>query len=262
MRVAVLNDIHGNLPALEAVLQEVRQEGADQIVVGGDVLPGPMPRETLALLLNLELPVHFLYGNGELAVLAQMTAPDPSVVTYWGVSGGGTLPEQFREPIRWTARQLPQYESLLAGWPKTVSLQIDGLGEVLFCHATPRSETEIFFEHTAVEKLRPVFAGVNASLVVCGHIHMQFDRMVEKIRVVNAGSVGMPFGPSGADWLLLGPDVQLRHTSYDLEKAAARVRATSYPQAREFAETNILNPPSKQKMLEAFASAELIEKFS
>jgi diadenosine tetraphosphatase ApaH/serine/threonine PP2A family protein phosphatase len=240
---------------------EVRRERVDQIVVGGDVLPGPMARETLALLLNLDLPVHFLYGNGERAVLAQMTASDPGAVTYWGTSGGAIPPEWVQELIRWTARQLPDYQSVLASWPKTVTLAIEGLGDVLFCHATPRSETEIFFGRTAEERLLPVFAGVKASVVVCGHVHMQFDRMVGTIRIVNAGSVGMPFGPAGADWLLLGPDVQLRHTPYDLEKAADRVRATSYPQAREFAETNILNPPSEQQMLEAFAPAELFETF-
>src|SRR5258705_10652136 len=141
MRVAVLNDIHGNLPALEAVMEEVPRGRVDQIVVGGDVIPGPMSRETLALLLNLDLPVRFLYGNGELAALAQMTASDPSAVSYWGNSGGGIPPEPVQELIRWTARHLRDYERILASWPKTVSLDVDGLGEVLFCHGTPRSET-------------------------------------------------------------------------------------------------------------------------
>jgi diadenosine tetraphosphatase ApaH/serine/threonine PP2A family protein phosphatase len=103
----------------------------------------------------------------------------------------------------------------------------------------------------------PVFDGLDVALVVCGHTHMQFDRTIGGIRVVNAGSVGMPFGEPGAYWLLLGPDVQLRHTSYDLEKAAERIRSTKYPQAREFAAQNVLEPPSVPAMLEAFTKAEL-----
>ena len=91
---------------------------------------------------------------------------------------------------------------------------------MLFCHATPRNDNEIFTRLTPEEHLLPIFARLNADIVVLGHTHMQFDRMVGTVRVVNAGSVGMSFGEPGADWLLLGPDVQLRHTRYDLAKAA------------------------------------------
>src|SRR5438132_9056165 len=70
MRVAALYDIHGNLPALEAVLKEVRGAAVEQIVVGGDVFPGPMPNETLAYLLGPDIPVRFLCGNGDREVRA------------------------------------------------------------------------------------------------------------------------------------------------------------------------------------------------
>ena len=103
----------------------------------------------------------------------------------------------------------------------------------------------------------PVFAGVDASVVICGHTHMQFDQHVGGIRVINAGSVGMPFGDPGADWLLLGPDIQLRHTSYDLAKAAERIRQTKYPQAEDFALRNMLQPPAEAEVLKGFARAEL-----
>jgi predicted phosphodiesterase len=253
MRVAVLNDIHGNLPALEAVLSEVREHDIDQMVIGGDVFPGPMPRETLECLLGLELPVQFIYGNGELGMLAQMAAKDPSEVTYWGTTSGFVLPEPLRELVRWSARQLyPDYQQLLASWPMTLRLAIDGLGEVLFCHGTPRSEVEVFTRLTPEAPLLPLFEGLNVPVVVCGHTHMQFDRMIGTTRVINAGSVGMPFGEPGADWLLLGPDVRLRHTTYDFEKAAVRIRATSYPQAGDFAENSILRPPTEAAMLEQF----------
>jgi len=247
MRVAALYDIQGNLPALEAVLQDIRQAEVDHVVVGGDVLPGPMPRETITCLLDLDIPVQFIQGNGDRVVLAQRGGAESSEV-----------PEQFREVVRWVAQQLePEDERLLAGWPETLRVQIRGLGEVLFCHATPRNDSEIFTRLTSEDSLLPIFEGLNVPVVVCGHTHMQFDRTIGGIRVVNAGSVGMPFGEPGADWLLLGPNVQLRHTPYDLTKAAERIRDTKYPQARDFAARNVLQPPSEAETLEAFARAEL-----
>lgn len=257
MRVAALCDIHGNLPALDAVLDEIRQLGVDRIVVGGDVLPGPMPRETMARLLALEIPTQFVYGNGELAMLAQLTAADPSAVTYWGTTGGFVLPEPMREMIRWSARQVREYQDVLASWSLTTTVAIDGIGDVLFCHATPRNETEIFTKRTPEERLLPVFAGVDAAVVVCGHTHMQFDRTVGRLRVVNAGSVGMPFGTTGADWLLLGPGIELRKTNYDTAVAAEQLRRTEYPMVEEMAVRYILNSPPEEEFLTAWAGAEV-----
>lgn len=247
MRVAAIYDIHGNLPALEAVLQDIRQAKVDHIVVGGDVIPGPMPGETLACLLGLEMPVQFIQGNGDREVLAQMAGTDT-----------GTVPERFREVVRWVATQLhPEHERLLARWPTTLRVEICGLGEVLFCHATPRSDTEVFTVITPEERLLPVFEGLNAPVVICGHTHMQFDRTIGRVRVMNAGSVGMPYGEPGAYWLLLGPNVQFRHTPYDLTKAAERIRDTNYPQAQDFAARNVLQPPSQRETLEVFSRRSL-----
>jgi predicted phosphodiesterase len=159
--------------------------------------------------------------------------------------------------MRWSAEQVPEYESLLASWPKTLQLKIDGLGKVLFCHGTPRSETELFTRLTAETRLLPLFEELNANLVVCGHTHMQFDRRIGKTRVVNAGSVGDPYGEPGAYWLLLGPDVQLRRTDYDLSKAAERIRGTQYPQAQEFAAHSVLQPASEKEMLDLYSTAEV-----
>jgi len=250
MRVAAIYDIHGNLPALEAVIQDVRRAGVDRVVVGGDVLPGPLPCETIACLLDLDLPVQFIQGNGDREVLARMEGTE----TDWYRSA----PEQWREPVRWTAQQLqPEHRQLLDGWAKTLRINISELGEVLFCHATPRSDTELFTRLTPEDRLLPAFAGLNAPVVICGHTHMQFDRLIGGIRVVNAGSVGMPFGEPRAYWLLLGPDVQLRYTNYDLAKAAERIRDTKYPQAQDFAARNVLRPPSEEQTLESFARVEL-----
>lgn len=258
MRVAALYDIHGNLPALEAVLEDVYQADVDQIVVGGDVVPGPMPCETLRRLHELKLPIHFIRGNGELAVLAQIAGARGGSVTYWGTTSGARPPDTIVETYKWTASQLgPELESHLKCWPKTLQLEIDAIGQVLFCHSTPRSETEVFTRLTAEDRLLPSFEGIAARVVVCGHTHMQFDRTIGKIRVVNAGSVGMPFGKPGAYWLLLGSDVQLRHTCYDLAKAAELIGASSYPQAHNFAVHNVMQRPSETEMLEAFSKAEL-----
>jgi putative phosphoesterase len=247
MRVAALYDIHGNLPALEAVLADVRQVGIDHIVVGGDVVPGPMPRETLACLRDLDIPAQFIHGNGDREVLASIR----------GIETAG-VPEQFRHLISWNAQQLDREdEQWLASWPDTLTLAVEGVGEVLFCHATPRNDTEIFTRVTPADRLQPVFQEVAASVVVCGHTHMQFDRTVGELRVVNAGSVGMPFQDPGAYWVLLGPDIQLRHTQYNMARAAERIRATRYPQAEEFAARNILKPPSERETIEAFSKFEL-----
>src|SRR5579872_3773252 len=215
MRIAALYDIHGNLPALEAVLADVRRAGVDRIVAGGDVLPGPMPHESLAMLRALDVPVDFIRGNGDRCVLEEIA----------GVPF--TLPEAIRPAIAWNAGRVSGEERrFIASWPETLTLNADGIGDTLFCHATPRNDVEIFTRMTAEDRLAPVFTGVTAPLVVCGHTHMPFDRMVGSIRVVNAGSVGMPFNGPGAFWLLLGPAVELRCTIYDRESAAARVRAT------------------------------------
>ncbi len=250
MRIAAIYDIHANLCALQAVLQEIHEANEDCIVVGGDVLPGPLPLETIKCLLDLEIPAQYIHGNGDREVLAQMSGFE----TDWY----RTAPEQWREPVRWTAKQLDaQHLRLLESWPPTRRVTIPGLGDVLFCHATPRNDTEIFTRLTPDDRLLPIFEGLGVSVVICGHTHMQFDRMIGTTRVVNAGSVGMPFGEPGADWLLLDPDVQLRHTRYDFARAANRIRSTTYPQAEDFASSSILHPPSEAETLAAFTRAEL-----
>ena len=248
MRIAAIYDIHANLPALEAVLAEIRREGVDRVVVGGDVLPGPMPRESLACLRELEVPAQLIQGNGDRAVLEALAGQEL-----------GGLPAAVQEVVRWVARQVgPEDEGWLRGWPRTVQAGVPGIGEVLFCHATPRNDTEIFTRLTPAERLLPIFEGLGAAMVVCGHTHMQFDRQVGGTRVVNAGSVGMPYGEPGACWLLIdGAEVQLRRTAYDLERAAERILASDCPQARDFAEHDLLRPRAESEVLELFARAEL-----
>lgn len=247
MRVAALYDIHANLPALEAVLDDVHRAAVDRIVVGGDVVLGPMPRETLARLLSVDAPVQFIRGNCDREVLASATETKASGPA-----------EQYRPAMRWVFEQLTrQQRDLIGQWPATIRLHIDGLGDVLLCHATPQNDVDIFTEQTSERALLPLFEAAQASVVVCGHTHMQFDRKIGTTRVVNAGSVGMPFGEPAACWAVLGPGVDLRRTEYDLHAAAERIRRTSYPRAEEFATGSVLQPPSAQQMLETFSRAEL-----
>jgi predicted phosphodiesterase len=202
-----------------------------------------MPRECLDALLGLDIPVQFIHGNGDRESLAHLSGREMT-----------TVPEPFRGPVIWAAEQLGQkYRPILASWPLSLSVDIPSLGVVFFCHSTPRNDVEIFTRLTPEEVLKPLFEGLGAQVVVCGHTHMQFDRMVGSVRVVNAGSVGMPFGEPRADWLMLGPDIELRHTSYDLATAAERIRATQYPEANEFATNYVLTPPTEADMLERFA---------
>ncbi len=245
MRIAAIYDVHANLPALEAVLDEIESSGADRVVVGGDVVPGPMPAETLSALLACGVPTSFLKGNGERDVLTARGGGEPARV-----------PEAFRDTVRWVAEALSaEHVTTLEGWPATLRHTLPGLGEILFCHATPRDDNELFTRLTSEDRLRPIFASTGADVVVCGHTHMQFDRTVGGVRVVNAGSVGMPFGERGAHWLLLGPGgVQLRRTPYDVASAVEHIQATGYPRPSDF---DLLDPPSEAEMLELFEAAAL-----
>jgi putative phosphoesterase len=246
MRVAVLADIHGNLPALEAVLGELADSGAGLVVVAGDVLPGPMGAECLARLEALDVPVRYLSGNGERVTLAAVDGKTLSEV-----------PEPYRPAIEWCAGQLAAAQvTQLRLWPPTVDVAIDGLGHVHCCHATPRNDTEIVTRRTPEARVAPAFLGVSAPLVICGHTHLRMDRSIAGHRVVNPGSVGMPFDEPGAHWLLIdegGP--QFVHTRYDLEAAAARIRATGYPDAAALAANYVLQVPGEEAMLAALSAS-------
>lgn len=245
MPVACLFDIHGNLPALEAVLAEVRQARVDHVVVGGDVLPGPFPRQCLDLLYALDVPTEFIVGNGDRETLTAMRE---------GVSSA--VPAYFHDAMRWNAAQLNEDDARrIAQWPLTLRLHVGGVGDVMFCHATPRNDSEIFLRTTADATLLPIFEPLGVHAVVCGHTHMQHQRTVGTTRIINAGSIGASFQGPGAYWLLLDTTVQLRRTYYDVDEAARRVRATSYPQKEEFASISVLQPPGEEATLKLFAAA-------
>ena len=245
MRVAALYDIHGNLPALDAVLAEIATLGCDRIVIGGDVALGPMPRETLARLDGLGERVGWIRGNCDREMGAALERPpDPA--------------KPWEARLRWAAGCLtPAQRQRLAGLPLRITLDIGGLGPVLFCHATPRSDEEIVTRLSPEARLAETLAGIPERVVISGHTHVQFDREVQGRRWINAGSVGMPYqGRTGAYWVMLGPGVDLRRTAYDADAAARRIEASGFPDAERFARQELLAP------ITAAAASERFEQMS
>jgi putative phosphoesterase len=235
VRVAALYDIHANLPALEAVLREVEAAEPDRIVVGGDAATGAMNAETLDALMALGDRALFVRGNADRWTVE--VYDDPASVS----------PEEEhpgRRAAAWAAAQIGRRQrDFLASFAPTVELEVEGLGRTLFCHGSPRSDDEAITAVTPEDRLRRLLGGVEAGVVVCGHTHVQFDRRLGERRLVNAGSVGMPYeGRPGAHWLLLGPDVDLRRTDYDLEAAIGRLRASGWPGVEEFLQHSFLEP--------------------
>jgi predicted phosphodiesterase len=214
VRVAALYDVHGNLPALEAVLGELEQDVPDAIVFGGDIIAGPMPRETLERVLGLGDRAHLIRGNADRIALEFRRGAREGTVGFVD---------------SWVGEQLTDEQAeLLEGLPLTVTLDVDGLGPTCFCHATPRDDEEVFTERDPDEVVAGMLEGVEERTVVCGHTHIQVDRRVGRWQVVNAGSVGIPFSGLGAHWAQLGPDVELRQADYDRDGAARILRKTRW----------------------------------
>ena len=244
MRIAALYDIHGNLPALDAILAEVELLDVDAIVVGGDVVPGPMPVETIDRVRALGERARFVMGNADREVVEMFDA--------------GTrvedVPEDWMRMSAWGAGLLDRARrDFLAAFAPSVRLEAGDLGPALFCHGSPRADTEIITTLTPPERLAPMLAGVDEPIVVCGHTHNQFALEHDGRRVVNAGSVGLPYqGAAAAFWLLLGPDVDLRRTDYDVEAALDAMRATGAPGIDEQMHASLVDPMDAEAVARTF----------
>jgi putative phosphoesterase len=229
-RVAVLSDVHGNASALAAVLADVEREAPDLIVFGGDLTWGPLPEETLDLVRSLGSAARFVRGNADRAVLEGNNATE-------------------RE--RWMQERHPaEARAFLERFADHEVFDVDGLGAVRFTHGSPRTDEECITPETPEGRVREFMDGVDERVLVSAHVHIQFDRQVAGIRSVNAGSVGLPYeGRPGAYWALLGPDVELRQTAYHLEEAAARYRATDFPNVEQMVDL-LLEPPAPAEVIE------------
>ncbi len=234
MRVAALYDVHGNLPALEAVLAEVEREGVAAIVLGGDCIHGPQPRETLNRLRGLGERALWIRGNTDRLIAGDENSDDLH---------------------RWVAAAIgDENAAWLGALPLTQRFEVDGLGDVLFCHATPRDDEEMVTPLTPDERLASILEDVDADVVVTGHTHMQQDRAVAGIRWVNVGSVGLPYEDDiKAFWALLGPDVELRRTPFDAAAAIAAFETVGHEDGARFAD-NFRTAPSRREAAEYFES--------
>ena len=241
-RIAILSDVHGVLPALDAVLAEPDVVDADLVVVTGDLAAGPQPTEVLDRLVGLGRRVRLVRGNA-----------DRDLVT---LARGGRL--DGVPPIDvWSAARLGEaHVRLLEELPHPVVLPLDGLGDVLFCHGSPRDDDEVVLVDTRLSRWDEVLAGVPDSvrMVVCGHTHMPFARLVDRRWVVNSGSTGMPYGATGLPWALLtGTGVQLRWTTVDHGALADEVvGACSFPGIEEWADTYLRQALGDAEAVAAF----------
>ena len=238
--IAVLSDVHGVLPVLDAVLAEPDVEAAELIVVTGDHAAGPMPVPVLDRLTGLGDRCRLVRGNADRELVAVRN---------------GAWSEHAE--ARWAAEQLrPDQIRLLSGLPHPLRIEVDGFGPVLFCHGTPRDDEEVVLVDTRLEKWTEVFVGLDAVVhtVVCGHTHMPFVRLVDRRLVINPGSVGMPYGRPGGAWALLRDgQVSLRHTPVDIDAAiAAVVAGSSYPDRLAWAEEYLRSVNSDADALRAF----------
>ena len=231
--VAALYDVHGNLPALDAVRADPAFARADTAVVGGDVAAGPLPAAVLDRLAGLDVPVRWVRGNADREVVAHFDRGDTDHSIY-----GPDAPAERADAFT-AARIDPRHRDLMAGFEDVVRL--DG---VLYCHGSPRSDEEIITALTPEERLAPMLAGVQEALVVCGHTHHQFALRAGGQRVVNAGSVGMPYeGRPGAFWLLVADaEPEPRRTEYDLDAARAALRASGFPDVEDLIRESLVEP--------------------
>ncbi len=225
MPTAALADIHGNLHALDAVLADPRLTQADRIVVLGDVVTGTLPAETLDRVTGLPGSVFFLRGNAD-----RLALEDPAAWYGW-----------VRERLG------PERLATIRSWPLTFAIEVDGLGAVRCCHSLPDDDELGLTRITPEAEFDAELAGIEESVVIGGHTHVQFDRRIGRRRYVNVGAVGRPYeGRPGAYWALLGPDVELLRTDYDVEAAAAAVRASGQPNADEVVEI-LLRPRTAEQ---------------
>lgn len=239
--VAVVSDIHGVLPVLEAVLAEPDVAAADLVVATGDLAAGPLPAQTLDRLVALGERVVLVRGNSDRELVqAHSGQPSDHAETQWAAG-------QLR------ADQL----ALLAGLRHPVTLDVEGFGPVLFCHGTPSSDVDVVLVDSPVDIWLTALASVPPEVrtVVCGHTHTPYLRYVDRRVVVNPGSIGMPYSRPGGSWVLLRAGrVEFRHTPVDIDAAcAAIVESSTYPDRQAWVDEYVRAVNTDVDALRAFA---------
>lgn len=211
---ALLYDVHGNIPALQAVLADARERGVAGFLVGGDIAAfGAWPTQALAAVDALEADV-VIRGNHERWLVEEPEATDPAV----------------HAAVAWERAQLPAADvERLAALPETATLA-DG---TLLCHASPQSDMRSFTPTPADDEAELLAGAPGIRRIVFGHTHLQFRRIAaDGTELVNPGSVGMPLdGDLRAAYATITEDgvVELHRVAYDVEATRSALTALGEP---------------------------------
>jgi predicted phosphodiesterase len=232
--LACLADVHCNTAALDAVLAAPEFQTADAVVFMGCLTTGPDPLGVLERCLSLDKPALFIAGNGERAVLE--------------VAQGRVIPE-------WAAgewlveRHGTEGLDTIRGWPETIVCEVRGVGAIRVCHGSPRSDIELLTPGTSEERIAEATSMVPERTIAHGHTHLQYQRAAAGRQIIAPGSVGLPYttGPFGARWAMLGPDVRLLTTGYELAEAERRIEPIGYPNATYL--PTLRNPPTPDEII-------------
>jgi putative phosphoesterase len=222
----ILSDIHGIALALEAVLAVEARDPSDVLIVAGDTAAGPQPNQVIEILRQHEDRLIAISGNGDRELIE---------------AHDGTFEGEVPRLTAWEAGAItPGNLGWLRALPGTIEFDMASLGRVHLCHATPQNDMDILLVDTRIERWQQCFADLaeDVKTVILGHTHMPFQRLVAGRRVINPGSVGMPFGQAGANWSRIRADgtIETRVTYFDINAALSDLEATGcYENAREWA---------------------------
>jgi predicted phosphodiesterase len=222
--IAILSDIHGNLPALEAVLADLANFDVDHVIVPGDVISfGPFSRQTAELVIDKGWSV--IRGNNEYFLIDYKT---PRAPAEWDD------PIQFA-PTVWLYRQFDhRLKTIIGSWPDMLNLHFLDAPTILVCHGTPASPWETIYCTMTDEEIEKILGDVEASYVICGHTHLLMDRLSGRWRIFNPGSVGVPLdGIFSASYMLLegnegGWTPTFRRVPFDYEAVFAEFERSGY----------------------------------
>jgi len=227
MNIAALYDIHGNATALKSVLDELLSKyHVDEVIIGGDLVWGPEPREVMEILMNYKDQFVFIKGNADREVAYRYDTDN-------------NLPEFVAIMNHWCADQLTTDQiDFLKGLQDSYQIK-----DYLFVHGSPRSDEEPIRNDTPKEEILPMIESTYENTIICGHTHIQFDRQIDNKRIVNAGSIGLQSNASGACWLMVSDHlIEFKVTEYDIKKAYKKILDSNCPYKEDFAE-HILHPP-------------------
>lgn len=237
VRIAVLSDVHGNVPAFTAALAEIAVAGVEGVAILGDLTWGPQPLEILAMVDALDVPAWCNRGNAERAVIDMASGERPTEhpVDQWMIDAHG-----------------PEGVAALTAFAHSTSVDVGAVGPIRFCHGSPRSDIELLTPATSATQIAEVTSGVPERTFAHGHTHLQYQRVVGEHTVFGPGSVGIPYGTEGrpgARWALVSDAIELRVSEYDIEESIRIARSVGYPGLVNY-EKYLRNPPTRDELIE------------